>query len=349
MKIVIITGSSGLVGSETAELFHKKKFKVIGIDNDSRSYFFVKSASTKKKSIELKKKLKNYIHFNIDIRNYKKTEKIFKKFKKHIKCIIHTAAQPSHDWAIKEPLTDFNINALGTLNLLMLTKKYNPKSIFIHVSTNKVYGDRPNFLPLLEKKERYEIKKNHKYFNGIDEKMSIDQSTHSLFGSSKTAADIYVQEYGRNLGIKTGIFRLGCITGKNHAGAELHGFLSYLFKAIKNNMKYTIFGYKGKQVRDNIHAKDLAKGFWYFYLKPFPGEVYNLGGGRQNSCSIIEAINLIQKITNKKLSYSISKQNRVGDHIWYITDNSKFKKHYPLWKINYSLKKIIQEMNLINY
>ena len=344
MKIVIITGSSGLVGSETAELFHKKKFKVIGIDNDSRSYFFGKSASTKKKSIELKKKLKNYIHFNIDIRNYKKTEKIFKKFKKHIKCIIHTAAQPSHDWAIKEPLTDFNINALGTLNLLMLTKKYTPKSIFIHVSTNKVYGDRPNFLPLLEKKERYEIKKNHKYFNGIDEKMSIDQSTHSLFGSSKTAADIYVQEYGRNLGIKTGIFRLGCITGKNHAGAELHGFLSYLFKAIKNNMKYTIFGYKGKQVRDNIHSTDLVNTFSEFHKIPKKGAVYNIGGGLESNCSMLEAIKIGEEISGKKLNYNYVDDSRIGDHIWYISDLSKFKKDYPNWKISYNINRIIEEI-----
>ena len=345
MKIVIITGSSGLVGSESAKFFHSKKFKIIGIDNDRRSYFFGKLASTKKTNLELKKKLKNYKHYNLDIRNYKMIEKIFLKYRNEIKCIIHAAAQPSHDWALKEPLTDFSINALGTLNLLILTKKYTPSSVFINVSTNKVYGDKPNFLPLVEKKKRYEIKKNHKFYHGIDETMSIDRSIHSLFGVSKISGDLLTQEYGLNLGLKTGIFRLGCITGENHAGAELHGFLSYLFKTIENGKEYNIYGYKGKQVRDNIHAYDLASCFWQFYLKPRKGEVYNIGGGRKNTCSIIEAIELIQKITKKKLKFKISRKNRTGDHLWYISNNKKFKKHYPKWKIKYSLEKIIKKMN----
>ena len=345
MKYALITGSSGLVGSESSLFFHKKKFKILGIDNDSRSYFFGSAASTKKMNRKLIKKLNNFNHLNIDIRNFKKLEDIFKKYKNKIKCIIHTAAQPSHDWALKEPLTDFSINANGTLNLLLLTKKYCPNSVFIYVSTNKVYGDLPNFLPLIEKKKRYEIKNKKNYKNGISEKMSIDKSIHSLFGVSKVAGDLLAQEYGKNLNLKTGIFRLGCITGENHAGAELHGFLNYLFKVTKNNMKYKIFGYKGKQVRDNIHAKDLVNCFWNFFLKPRSGEVYNIGGGRSNSCSILEAIDLIEKKIDKKLNFSYIKKNRTGDHIWYITDNTKFKKHYPKWKIKYSLDKIIEEMN----
>tara|TARA_B100000941_G_C28499888_1_gene553412 strand:+ start:1488 stop:2546 length:1059 start_codon:yes stop_codon:yes gene_type:complete len=348
MKYVLITGSSGLVGSECSIFFNNKNFKVLGIDNDSRSYFFGSSSSTNKMKNNLIKSLKNFEHYNVDIRNLKKLEKIFKKYKNKIKCIIHCAAQPSHDWAIKEPLTDFSINANGTLNLLYLTKKYCNKSVFIYVSTNKVYGDLPNFLPLKELKTRYEIKSLNNFSKGVNEKMSIDKSLHSLFGISKTSGDLLTQEYGKNLKIKTGIFRLGCITGENHAGAELHGFLSYLFKATKENIKYKIFGYKGKQVRDNIHAKDLVNCFWNFYLKPKYGEVYNIGGGRKNSCSILEAIDLIEKQTEKKLRCSYVKKNRTGDHIWYITDSRKFKKHYPNWKIQYSLKKIIREMD-INY
>ena len=345
MKYALITGSSGLVGSESSKFFHNKNFRILGIDNDNRSYFFGPSASTKKMSNKLKKDLKNYKHFNTDIRSKRNLEKIFKKYKNKIKCIIHTAAQPSHDWAAKEPLTDFTINANGTLNLLFLAKKYCKKSVFIYVSTNKVYGDTPNYLPLYGKKKRFEIKSNHFFNKGINEKMSIDKSVHSLFGVSKISGDLMAQEYGKNLKMKTGIFRLGCITGANHAGAELHGFLSYLFKAVKNNIKYRIFGYKGKQVRDNIHAKDLVSCFWNFYLKPRYGEVYNIGGGRSNSCSVIEAIELIEKKIKKKLNYSFVKKNRMGDHIWYITDNKKFKKHYPKWKIKYSLKRIIEEMD----
>jgi len=227
----------------------------------------------------------------------------------------------------------------------LLTKKYASSSVFINLSTNKVYGDKPNFLPLFEKKKRYEINKNHKFYNGIDESMSIDKSVHSLFGVSKIAGDLLAQEYGINLGLKTGIFRLGCITGEKHAGAELHGFLSYLFKAVKNGKKYNIYGYKGKQVRDNIHASDLVNCFWQFYLKPRKGEVYNIGGGRSNSCSIIEAVELIQKITKKKLKFKLLRKNRKGDHLWYISNNKKFQKHYPNWKIKYSLEKIIKKMN----
>jgi len=344
MNIAIITGSGGLVGSESSIFFHNKGFKVIGIDNDSRKYFFGLNASTKKRTDFLKKTYSNFENENIDIRNYKKLEKIFKKYQKNIKIIIHAAAQPSHDWAAKEPFTDFGINASGTLNLLELTRKYCKKSTFIYVSTNKVYGDTPNKLPLIENKKRIELSKKHKFYFGIDESMSIDDSTHSLFGVSKASADLLVQEYGKNFLMNTGIFRLGCITGPSHAGAELHGFLSYLIKANLKKIPYTIYGYKGKQVRDNIHSYDLVNCFWYYYQKPKKGAVYNIGGGRKNSCSIVEAIELIENKTKVKMNFKLSSKNRTGDHIWYISNNSKFKKDYTNWKIKYNLNNIIDQI-----
>ncbi len=344
MKYVIVTGSSGLVGSEAVSYFHKKNFKVIGIDNDYRSYFFGRLSSTNKMTIFQKKNFKNFLHYPVDIRNYKKLEKIFLKQKKNIKCIIHTAAQPSHDWAASEPFTDFDINAKGTLNLLELTRKYSKDAVFIYVSTNKVYGDTPNHLRIVEKKTRYEIANKNKFKKGISESMNIDKSVHSLFGVSKLSGDLLAQEYGKYFDLKTGIFRLGCITGSNHAGAELHGFLSYLFKCIYYNKPYTVYGYKGKQVRDNIHSKDLINCFYNFYKKPRNGEVYNIGGGRKNSCSVLEAIKIIEKITKKKLKYKIVNNNRIGDHIWYITNNSKFIKDYPNWKIKINLTQIFLEM-----
>ena len=296
-----------------------------------------------------RKKLKEhnlYTHLNVDIRNKDKILGIFKKYSKKIKAIIHTAAQPSHDWAAKEPFTDFHVNATGTLNLLEGFRKYCPESSFLFTSTNKVYGDTPNFLPLDEKKLRYEIKKNHKYFKkGIDENMSLDHTTHSLFGASKASADLLVQEYGRYFNLRTACFRGGCLTGENHSGAQLHGFLSFLVKTIVNDNKYSVFGYKGKQVRDNIHSLDVARAFGEFIKKPrIGGNVYNLGGGRNNSCSILEAIQLIEKISNKKSKYKVLKQNRIGDHIWWITDNSKFKKEYPKWKISISLEQSLEQM-----
>ena len=344
MNIALITGSGGLVGSESVIFLNKKKFKIIGIDNDSRKYFFGKESGTKNRTDYLLKTINKFEFHNIDIRNYKKLEKIFKKYNTKIKLIIHTAAQPSHDWAIKEPLTDFSINAAGTLNLLELTRQHSKDCVFIHVSTNKVYGDTPNSLPLLKKKTRFEIEKKHKFHKGIDESMSIDNSIHSLFGVSKVSADLLAQEYGKNLGIKTGIFRLGCITGPAHAGAELHGFLNYLVKAAINNLNYTIYGYEGKQVRDNIHSYDLVNCFWNYYKNPKKGEVYNIGGGRENSCSVLEAINYIEKKIKKKLNYKISKINRVGDHIWYVTNNSKFKKDYPKWRLKYNFNEIINQI-----
>ena len=343
--MIIVTGSTGLIGSATCEYYLNKRINVLGIDNDLRSYFFGKEGSNKWKEKKLKKN-KNYKHLSVDIRNKNKIFEIFKKYKKRIKAIVHAAAQPSHDWAAKEPFTDFEINANGTLNLLEAFRLYCPKATFVFTSTNKVYGDRPNFLTLVEKKLRYEIKKNHKYYKkGIDEKMSLDQTTHSIFGASKLSADLLVQEYGRYFNLKTVSFRGGCLTGENHSGAMLHGFLSFLVKSIVHKKKYFIFGYKGKQVRDNIHSLDVVKAFDEFIKKPKSGgRVYNIGGGRQNSCSIIEAIKLIEKISKIKSKYKILKQNRIGDHLWWITDNSKFKKDYPNWKIEVSLIKSLKQM-----
>ena len=341
----IITGSTGLIGSSTCEYYLNKKKSIIGIDNDLRKYFFGINGSNKWKERKLRKD-KNYKHYSVDIRNKLKIFEIFKKYKKKIKAVIHTAAQPSHDWAAKEPFTDFDVNANGTLNLLEALRKYCPNAPFVFTSTNKVYGDTPNFLPLKEKKFRYEIKKNHKFFKkGIDETMSIDHTTHSIFGASKTAADLLVQEYGRYFNLKTVSFRGGCLTGENHSGAQLHGFLSFLVKSIINEKKYSVFGYKGKQVRDNIHSDDVVNAFDQFIKKPLKGgKVYNLGGGRENSCSILEAIKIIETISGKKSKYKILNKNRIGDHIWWISDNTKFKKDFPNWKIKINLKKSLEKM-----
>tara|TARA_B100001057_G_scaffold339699_1_gene340510 strand:- start:3834 stop:4886 length:1053 start_codon:yes stop_codon:yes gene_type:complete len=344
MNIALITGSCGLVGSESSAFFAQKGFKIIGIDNNIRKFFFGKDGDISWVKKKLKKEIKSYKHYNIDIRNFESLKKIFLKYKKNIKVIIHAAAQPSHDWAKNKPFIDFDINAKGTLNLLELTKLNCPAAPFIFMSTNKVYGDNPNFLPLVEKKTRWEIRSIHKFKSGIDETMSIDNCTHSFFGTSKSYADLIVQEYGKNVGLKTACFRAGCITGPNHSGAKLHGFLSYLVKASLNNKKYTIIGYKGKQVRDNIHSQDLVRCFWEFYKKPSCGEVYNTGGGRLSNCSIIEALNIVEKIAKIKISKKILRQNRVGDHIWYISSMKRFKKKYPKWKQKYSTYRIIKEL-----
>ena len=344
MSIILITGSSGLVGSESVNFFSKKGFDVIGIDNNLRKFFFGDAASTNNLKKQLLKKNKKFKHYNTDIRNYDGLEKIYKKFKKNISLIIHCAAQPSHDYGKNFPIIDFNINAAGTLNLLELTKKYCPNAPFIFMSTNKVYGDNPNKLNIIEKKNRWELKKNDTFFKGIDEKFSIDNCTHSFFGVSKIYADLIVQEYGKNIGLKTVCFRGGCLTGPNHSGAKLHGFLSYLVKISLTKKKYSLIGYKGKQVRDNLHSYDLVNAFWEFFKKPKKGEVYNIGGGRYSNCSIIEALDLVEKIAGISIKRDILKIPRVGDHIWYISDLSKFKKHYPNWQQKYNIKNIIEEL-----
>ncbi len=341
-KIVLVTGSAGLIGSEAVRFFAKKEFRVIGIDNDSRKYFFGPTASTIWNRNKLKREIADYTHFQVDIRNEKKIDDIFKKNK--LDLIIHAAAQPSHDWAAKEPLTDFTINALGTLILLEAFRKYAPKAVFIFTSTNKVYGDNPNKLTFKELKTRYELPKNHKYSNGIDEKMSLDDTTHSIFGVSKASADLMVQEYGRYFGLKTGVFRGGCLTGPAHSSAQLHGFLAYLVASIVNSKEYTIFGYKGKQVRDNIHSYDVVNAFYHFYQNPKKGVAYNLGGSRHSNISVMEAIEKIEKITGKKARVKYNPINRMGDHIWYISDVSKFKSHYPKWEYTYDSDRILREL-----
>lgn len=342
MKKALITGSAGLIGSEAVRFFAQKGFKVHGIDNDMRAYFFGEEASTEWNLERLEEEVKGYEHYDVDIRDKRKIEAIFKE--NMFDLIIHAAAQPSHDWAAKEPFMDFEINALGTLILLESFRKYSPQAAFIFTSTNKVYGDRPNTLPLIELETRYELPKDHRYYKGIDESMSVDNSLHSIFGASKVAADIMVQEYGKYFGLKTGVFRGGCLTGPAHSGTQLHGFLAYLVKCIARGEKYTIFGYKGKQVRDNIHSYDLVNGFFHFYEKPRKGDVYNMGGSRYSNISMIEAIKKVEEILGKRGKIEYTDEARRGDHIWYISDVSKFKSHYPDWDFKYNIDDIIEEL-----
>ncbi len=345
MNIAIITGSGGLIGSASARFFAGKGFKVAGIDNDMRKYFFGDEASTAWNVRELKDKIPGYAHFPADIRDRDAIEKIFAEYGNDIKLIVHTAAQPSHDWAAREPITDFTINADGTMVMLEMTRKYCPEAVFIYTSTNKVYGDTPNRLPLVEQETRWEVAAHHPFAaEGIDESMSIDNSTHSLFGVSKAAADLLVQEYGRYFKMKTACFRGGCLTGPDHSGAELHGFLAYLVKCAMTGKPYTVFGYKAKQVRDNIHSHDLVNMFWHFYRNPRCGEVYNAGGSRHSNCSMLEAIAKSEEATGKKMNWSYREENRIGDHIWYISDVGKFKSHYPDWEYHYNIDDIFREI-----
>ena len=343
MKTILITGCGGLIGRESTEFFLSKGFKVIGIDNNMRKYFFGEDGSVTT-SLTALADLPNFQYKDVDIRNYEDLAKIFSDNSSDIDCIIHTAAQPSHDWAAKEVFTDFHINTTATISLLELTKQYCPNASFIFTSTNKVYGDNPNFLPLIETDTRFELPEDHKYFKGIDENFSIDGTKHSLFGCSKAAADLYVQEYAKYFGLKTTIFRGGCLTGSKHQGAELHGFLNYLVKCNKEGRAYNIYGYKGKQVRDNIHSSDLVNAFYEVYLNPRCGEVYNIGGGRHSNCSLLEAATMIESITGNKTNFNYVEQNRSGDHIWWIGDVQKFKLHYPNWSHKFNIQGIITEI-----
>lgn len=344
--ICIVTGSSGLIGSESVEFFAEKFDKVVGIDNNMRMRLFGPDASTEWNTNHLVNSISNFEHHNADIRDLDALDKIFAQYGSDIKLIVHTAAQPSHDWASKEPLTDFTINANGTINLLEMTRKHCKDATFILTSTNKVYGDTPNYLPLVELEHRWDISEDHPYHaKGIDELMSIDHTKHSLFGASKVAGDVVAQEYGRYFSMNVGIFRGGCLTGPKHSGTQLHGFLSYLMKCAITGDKYTVFGYKGKQVRDNIHSWDLVNMFWHFHQAPRQGEVYNAGGGRFSNCSMLEAITLCEKITGNKMNYSYSDTNRIGDHIWWISDTSKFESHYPGWKLNYNVEDILTQIH----
>ena len=343
MSIVLITGSSGLIGSESAFFFLKKGFKVIGIDNNLRKTFFGKDGDT----LWIRNKLvknKNYTHFNCDIRNPDVIKNIFKKFKKNISIVIHAAAQPSHDYAKDNLHLDFKVNAEGSLNIFHNIQKFCPESKVIFLSTNKVYGDNPNKIRLIEKKTRYSPVRNSLYQNGFNEKFNIDDATHSFFGVSKLYGDLLAQEFGKNYGLKIGIFRAGCLTGPNHSGTGLHGFLSYLVKACLQKKSYNIIGYKGKQVRDNLHSNDLINSFWEFIKKPKHGEVYNIGGGSHSNCSILEAINHIESRMDINVKIKYTKKNRVGDHIWYISDTTKFKRDYPKWKIVHTTETIIDDI-----
>ena len=346
MKKILVTGSAGLIGSECVKFFIEKGFTVIGIDNNMRKTFFGDDACTEWSKNLLQRNHKTYIHIHKDIRDKAAMEEVFSTHNKDIELIIHAAAQPSHDWAAKDPFTDFSINADATLILLEMTRQYCPESVFIFTSTNKVYGDLPNKLPLVEHEKRWEIKQDHQFYKyGIDESMSIDQNTHSLFGVSKLAADILVQEYGRYFQIKTGVFRGGCLTGSAHSGTQLHGFLSYLIKCAITGDKYIVFGYEGKQVRDNIHSYDFVNALYHFFKKPRIAEVYNMGGSRYSNCSVLEAIEMCENIAGKKMNWEYSDKNRIGDHIWYISDVSKFKKHYPNWDYEYSMGNIIEDIH----
>jgi CDP-paratose 2-epimerase len=342
MKIVLITGSLGLIGNTCALEFLKNGYKVIGIDNDSRKSYFGNDASVIS-NLDLLKTYNNYEHYSYDITSSQDIENLVKKYNKDIYSVIHCAAQPSHDWSYKNPLLDFNVNAFATLLLINSVYKYSPDAFFVYMSTNKVYGDNPNKLELVELEKRYEH--NGEYFNGIHEKFNIDDCTHSIFGVNKLYSDLIVQEYGKNLGIKSCVLRCGCLTGPTHKGAELHGFLSYLSKCIKNKNHYKIYGYKGKQVRDNIHSYDVWNCINHIINgKEIYGEIFNLGGGRGNSISVLEAIDTLEIMTGNKSDISFEKNNRTGDHIWYITNNKKLSEMYPDWKLTYDLNKIFLEL-----
>jgi CDP-paratose 2-epimerase len=344
MAVALITGSAGLIGAEAARFFAERGLDIVGIDNDMRREFFGEEASTMWSRRRLEATLPDYRHCDVDIRDQTRVLDLFERYNKDIAVVIHTAAQPSHDWAAKAPLVDFSINAGGTLNLLEATRQHCPDACFIFTSTNKVYGDAPNRLPLVEQTSRWELLNDHPYGrHGIDETMSIDQTMHSLFGASKVAADVFVQEYGRYFGMKTVCFRGGCLTGPGHSGTQLHGFLAYLVKCAITDTPYVVFGYGGKQVRDNIHSFDLVNAFWQFFEAPGFGEVYNIGGGRYCNCSMIEAIDKCQNLTGRKMRWTYNDANRAGDHIWWISDIRRFRGHYPGWSMRYDLDAILSE------
>jgi CDP-paratose 2-epimerase len=340
-----VTGSSGLIGSEAAKFFHQQGFDVVGIDNDMRAYFFGQEASTEWNRRQLGATLPRFRHSPIDIRDTTAVDKLFKQYGNNVELVVHCAAQPSHDWAAREPITDFSVNATGTLVLLEAARKFCPDAVFIFTSTNKVYGDTPNALPLIEQERRWELDSNHPWSeHGIDETMSIDQTKHSVFGASKVAADVMVQEYGRYFELRTGVFRGGCLTGPAHSGAELHGFLAYLVRCAVTERPYTIFGYQGKQVRDNIHSNDLVQCFWHFYRNPKPAAVYNIGGSRHSNSSMLEAIDLIEALSGHRVNYTLSDTARSGDHIWWISDVRRFQQDFPDWTYTYDLHHTLREM-----
>jgi CDP-paratose 2-epimerase len=346
MGVAVITGSAGLIGAEAARQFTGKGLTVVGVDNDMRRQFFGDNASTRWARNHLETTLSGYRHVDADIRDEDAMRGVFATYKHDIAVVIHTAAQPSHDWAARDPVTDFTVNANGTLNLLRMTQQYCPDAPFIFCSTNKVYGDTPNRLPLIELETRWEVSPEHPYAeHGIDESMSIDASTHSLFGVSKASADLMVQEFGRYFGLKTACFRGGCLTGPGHSGAMLHGFLSYLMKCAVTGDAYRVLGYKGKQVRDNIHSYDLVNAFWHVFQAPRSAEVYNMGGARHANCSMLEAISLCEELTGRPMNWSYVEDNRIGDHIWWISDVRRFQSHYPQWRFSYDIRAMLAEIH----
>ncbi len=344
MSVILVTGAAGLIGSESVRFFAKQGLQVVGIDNDMRAQFFGQEASTRWNRSRLEQEIPDYRHVEADIRDADALNRIFKYYGNSIVGVIHTAAQPSHDWAARDPVMDFTVNANGTLVLLEMTRQYCPEAVFTFTSTNKVYGDQPNSLPLVELESRWELLDHAYAENGIDESMSIDQTKHSLFGVSKLAADVMVQEYGRYFGLNTGVFRGGCLTGPAHSGTELHGFLAYLAKCAVTDKPYTIYGYKGKQVRDNIHSSDLVQMFWQFFQNPKRGEVYNVGGSRHSNCSMQEATSICEELTGKSMKISYKEESRIGDHVWWISDVRKFQSHYPEWKYRYNIYEILTEI-----
>jgi len=345
MDIAIVTGSAGLVGSAAVEIFARSGFEIVGIDNDMRSRFFGEEASTSGNLRRLMARVPGYRHHDVDIRDDAALKRIFENYGSDIRCVIHTAAQPSHDGAARDPTTDFDINARATLVLLEQTRTHSPGAAFVFTSTNKVYGDRPNELPLVELETRFELSPDHPFYeHGIDESMSLDRSTHSVFGASKLAADVMVQEYGRYFGLGTVAFRAGCITGSGHAGAQLHGFLSYLVKCGLEDVEYRIFGHRGKQVRDNIHAEDLARMFLSFVEAPRPGAVYNVGGGRRAHCSLLEAVSLVEGLLGRRMRTRYVDEPRIGDHVWYVSDTRKFQQDHPEWSFRYDLQSILVDL-----
>lgn len=345
MSTIVITGSAGLIGAEAARFFVGLGFEVLGIDNDLRRYFFGEVGSTRPSRERLVQSLKGYRHSDIDIRDPAAIDQAFAHLGRSVHAVIHTAAQPSHDWAAREPLTDFAVNASGTLNLLEAVRRHCPEAAFVFTSTNKVYGDTPNRLPLTEQATRFELCAPHPYAaQGIDESMSIDGTLHSLFGVSKAAADLLVQEYGRYFGIPTVCFRGGCLTGPGHAGAELHGFLAWLVRCCAEGRPYRVFGYKAKQVRDNLHSADLVAAFWAFIQAPRVAAVYNIGGGRHSNCSMLEAIELAEQATGRKLDWTYEDGARTGDHQWWISDCSAFMRDYPAWRPTHDVPAIISQI-----
>ena len=344
MPAVLITGSAGLIGSEAARFYCDRGYVVLGLDNDMRSLFFGADGSTRWQRDALLRDYAQYTHYDADIRDRAAVERIFREYGSEIALVIHAAAQPSHDWAARDPHVDFTVNGNGTLTLLEATRQYCADAVFVFASTNKVYGDRPNQLPLVEHDTRWEIDPAHPYATGIDESMSIDGTMHSLFGASKVAADVLVQEYGRYFGMKTACFRGGCLTGPNHSGTRLHGFLSYLLRCVVEGIPYTVNGYKGKQVRDNIHSLDYVMAVDEFFRAPRLGEVYNMGGGRFSSCSVLEAIAVCEDVAGKRLRWQYAEENRAGDHIWWITETRKFSEHFPSWTRRYDLRAIVEQM-----